>query len=178
MAKEKKVKKESKRDKEIREASEDMDSLIDSIKDQMGVDVKVVKIKIPKPTFSNFIIELIIGFILNSLLILGTSGYFDYLVYSSIWSLLLFSFYFTLIEKIVSNIIIGFFPSLIIKTMGLANFIPIGVTLILTLVLPIFVKIDNIGLAIIMFVLILGIRMFLKSFFLEKQIKKKMRGIK
>ena len=73
---------------------------------------------------------------------------------------------------------LGCFPSLIIKTMGFANFIPIGVTLIVTLVFPIFVQIENIGLAIIIFVIILVVRMFLKSFFLEKQIKKKMRGIK
>ena len=173
-----KKEKESKRDEEIRKANEEIEDLIESIKDQMGADIKVIKVKVPKPSPLQFLIDLLIGLLINSLLIVGTSGYFDYLSYSTIWNLLLFVLYFTLIEKISSAIMLGCFPSLIIKTMGFANIIPIGVTLIVTLVFPIFVQIENIGLAIIIFVIILVVRMFLKSFFLEKQIKKKMRGIK
>lgn len=177
MPKDKKEKK-SKRDEEIRKANKEIEDLVESIKDQMGADVKVVKIKVPKPSPGQFLIELLFGLVINGLLIVGTSGYFNYLEYSTIWNLLLFVLYFTLVEKISSTIMIGCFPSFIIKTMGLGSFIPIGITLLVTLIFPIFVTIEDIGAAIIIFVIILVVRTFLKSFLLEKQFQKKMRGLK
>lgn len=177
MPKDKKEKK-SKRDDEIRKANEEIEDLVESIKDQIGADIKVVKVKVPKPSPGQFVIDLILGLIINGLLIVGTSGYFNYLEYSTIWNLLLFVLYFTLVEKISNAIMMGCFPSFIIKTMGLGSFIPIGITLIITLIFPIFVTIENIGAAIIIFVIILVVRVFLKTFFMEKQIQKKIRGLK
>ena len=177
MDKNKKEKKD-KRDEDINKANKEMEDLIKSIKDQVGADVKVVKVNVPKPTPKNFIIGVLTGFLVNSLLIIGTCGYFDFLIYKTIFHLLLFCLYFTLIEKVSSFIMLQCFPTFVVKTFGFANFIPVGITLIVSLIFPIFVQIENVGLAFIIFIIILALRMFLKSFFLEKEIKKRMRGLK
>lgn len=160
----------SKRDKEIADAKKEMDDLIDSMKEELGIDknVKVIQIRLPKPSVLDFIKSLILLFIINSLLIVGSTGFITYFMYESIIDLLLFSLYFSLIERVASYIILLAFPSLIIKTMGAITLLPSVISLAVSLIFPIFVSIENIGLAIIVMVIITILRTYLKTFLQNK----------
>ncbi len=157
-------KKINSRDKEMKEAEEEMQRLIEAMKEQTGNGgMRVIKIRAPKYTPRTFTIEALMTLFLNCFLIIGLNGLMGVLGWTSILDLFFYCLYLTGIEMIIVLILFYFFPTLVIRTFGLSNFIPIGITFVFAMVLPIFIKIGNIGLALIFFVIIFVVRTYLKS---------------
>lgn len=163
-----------KRDREIEEAKKEMEDLMKSIQDHMGgEDVKVVKIKIPQPTFKQFIIDFITALLVNTLLIIGTNGFISFVIWESILDLVLFSVYFTVVEKVLNFILLRYFSPLIIKSMGLALFIPSALAIGLVVIFPGVVLIKNIVYAALALVFILVCRNLINGY-IQKIINKKL----
>ena len=145
-----------------------------SIQDHMGgEDVKVVKIKIPQPTFKQFIIDFITALLVNTLLIIGTNGFISFVIWESILDLVLFSVYFTVVEKVLNFILLRYFSPLIIKSMGLALFIPSALAIGLVVIFPGVVLIKNIVYAALALVFILVCRNLINGY-IQKIINKKL----
>lgn len=160
----------------IEKAKKDMDELMKSMQDEMGMkNVKVVQVQIPKPNFKNFVLSLIFSLLLNSLFIMGISGFYNFLNWNEIYDLLLFAAYFSLVDRIIDFLFIKFFTPLIIRSMGIATFLPSIISLAIVIIFPIFVKIDNIVLCLITLVIVSILRGVLMSFFKNKYFKKKIR---
>ena len=151
---EKDTKKRSTQEEQIEQAKKDMEDMMKSISDEMGANVKVIQLQVPKATFKNFIFTLILSLILNVLLFVGTSGFFEFVKYEMIINLILFSLYFSIIERVIEFVFLKFFTPLVIRTMGLAHLIPIVLTLLITLLFPIFVVVDNVFLSLVTIVFI------------------------
>lgn len=173
--KKKKVK-EEKIDPEIEKAKKEMDELMKSISDEMGMkNVKVVQIQVPKANFKNFFMGLIISLVLNSLLIIGTSGFIDFLNWEAVFDLLLFAIYFSVVEKVIEFLFLKFFTPLIIKTMGLASFIPIIISLAIVLIFPVFVQINEPFLAILILIFIYACKRTISNYITNKFLINKIR---
>ena len=93
----------------IEKAKKEMEELMKSISEEVGgQNVKVVQLQIPRANFKNFLFTLFFGLLLNTLLIIGTSGFFEFVKYENILNeliktnekasnykhILLFSFFF------------------------------------------------------------------------------------
>ena len=97
-------------DEEIEKAQKDMEDLMKSIQEEMGSqNVKVVKLELPRATLKNFFIGLILSIFINTLLVVGTSGFVDVFVWENILDLVYFSLYFTLVERTLNYIFIKLF---------------------------------------------------------------------
>lgn len=179
--KKKKVKK-SKEDKKtnqeeaIEKAKKEMDELMKSIQEELGGNnVKVVQIQVPKANFKNFIIGFFLSLVLNNLFIVGTNGFFEFLKFDTVLDLVFFATYFTVLERILDFIFLKFFTPLIIRTMGLASFIPIVLSLAIVLIFPFFVVIKNVVVALIILVIIYILKTMVVNVFQNKMLVKKMR---
>ena len=146
----KEIKNKKTQEEQIEEAKKDMEELMKSISEEVGGNnVKVVQLQVPRATFKNFLFTLGLSLLLNVLIFVGTSGFFEYVKYESILNLILFSVYFSLVERILEFVFLKFFTPLVIRTMGIAHLIPIVLTLLLVLLFPIFVTIPEIFIALV-----------------------------
>lgn len=142
-------------EEQIEQAKKDMEELMKSISEETGnSNVKIVQLQVPKATFKNFLFTLILSLILNALLFVGTSGFFEFVKYENILNLILFSVYFSIVERVIEFIFLKLFTPLIIRTMGLAHLIPIVLSLLIVILFPIFVVVDNIFLTLVTIVFI------------------------
>jgi len=140
---EKKIEKKSSQEEKIEQAKKEMEELMKSLNEEVGgQSVKVVQLQIPKATFKNFLFTLFLCLIINNLLIVGTSGFFEFIKWEKILDLILFATYFTIVERILEFLFLKFFTPLIIRTMGLAHVIPIIISLAIVLLFPLFVNIN------------------------------------
>ncbi len=172
-------KKKNSRDEEIEKAKKDMDELMQSIQEELGQNnVKVVQIKIPKANFKNFIFGLIIGLLLNTLLIVGTSGFFDFILWNNILDIVFFAFYFTIISKVIDFVFIKLFTPLIIKSLGIAAILPNIIALAIVIIFPIFVIIDNMFITLLTLVFIMVCERMIANYIQNKVIFKKSRSKK
>lgn len=168
--------KKTNQDEEIEKAKKEMEELMKSISEEVGgQNVKVVQLQIPRANFKNFLFTLFFGLLLNTLLIIGTSGFFEFVKYENILNLVLFSVYFTFLERILDFLFLKFFTPLIIRTMGIAHIIPIIITLLITLLFPIFVIVDNVFLALVTIVFIHVCKGTILKFIQTKFLFRKMR---
>lgn len=141
---EKEIKNKKTQEEQIEEAKKDMEELMKSISEVGGNNVKVVQLQVPRATFKNFLFTLGLSLLLNILIFVGTSGFFEYVQYENILNLILYSVYFSLVERILEFVFLKFFTPLVIRTMGLAHLIPIVLTLLIVLLFPIFVTVPEI----------------------------------
>lgn len=163
-------------DEEIEKAKKEMEELMKSLQDQMGQEnVKVVKIQIPRPTIKHYIYSLLISLVVNTLLFIGCSGFINFLVWDSILDLVLFSAYFSVIERTVDFIFLKYFTPLIIRSMGIAAVLPFIISILFVLIFPIFVVIEEVVLAIITLAFICVCKSFINSFIQNKLFIKKPR---
>ena len=163
-------------DEEIEKAQKDMEDLMKSIQEEMGSqNVKVVKLELPRATLKNFFIGLILSLFINTLLVVGTSGFVDVFVWENILDLVYFSLYFTLVERTLNYIFIKLFMPLIIRTMGIASVIPYLLAITLVLIFPLFVIIENIFTALIMIIFIFVCKSRIQAFIQNKMFQRKLR---
>jgi cation transport ATPase len=161
---------------EVEKAQKEMEELMKSIQEEMGgQQVKVVKVQLPRPTIKNFIFGLIISLLINTLLIIGTSGFVNIFVWDSILDLLFFSIYFTFIERTINFIFSKLFMPLIIRSMGLAALIPYGISIALVLIFPLFVIVENLFTSLIMLVFVCICRNTIQTFIQNKLMIRKVR---
>ena len=173
---EKDINKKNTRDEEIEKAQKDMEELMKSIQNEMGdKNVKVVKLQLPRPTLKNYIVGLIISLFINTLLIIGTSGFVDIFVWENVYDLVFFSIYFTFLERTINFIFIKLFMPLIIRSMGLASIIPYIVSIALVLIFPLFVIVENIFTSLLMVIFVLVCRGVIHSFIQNKFLLRKVR---
>lgn len=173
---EKKAKLQDSLNDEIEKASKDMEELMQSIQDEMGdSNVKVVRIQLPKPSFKNFLLETVVCILVNMLLILGTSGFIHFLEFDSILALVLYSLYYSVVDRLLVFIFTKFFMPLIIRTMGLASLIPPILSLVICMFFPIFVGIENIPVAILAMIFVSICRSFIVNYVRNKIIINKIR---
>lgn len=172
-----KQKKENAMDKEIQEAQKEMEDLMKSMQEELGAsNVKVVKLQLPKATVSYFFFGLFFGLLVNVLLIVGTSGFINYLTYENVLDLVLYALYFTVVERVIDIIFVRFFTPLIIRTMGLASFIPIVLSLAIVIIFPIFISIENILATLLTLVFICVCRNTIMSYLRNKLFFRKGKG--
>ena len=155
--------KKTNQDEEIEKAKKEMEELMKSISEEVGgQNVKVVQLQIPRANFKNFLFTLFFGLLLNTLLIIGTSGFFEFVKYENILNLVLFSVYFTFLERILDFLFLKFFT-------------PIIITLLITLLFPIFVIVDNVFLTLVTIVFIHVCKGTILKFIQTKFLFRKMR---
>lgn len=160
-------KKEKKnREEEVKKAKEEIEKIIKDAEEQLGVDkksIRVIKVRLPEPTFKYIATEAIITLLLNIVLVMAISGYFKWAKYSSLSDLLYFAIIFSLIDIVLRNIINFVYPSLIIKSFGLINLVPPLLSMFIVVVFTEFVAItSNINLF-ILFICLMILRVFIRN---------------
>ncbi|MFA7367030.1 MAG: hypothetical protein WC008_01805 [Bacilli bacterium] len=166
MKKNKKNKIPDEKEKKIQEAKEEIEKMLKDAEEQLGVDrknVKVIKIKMPQRTFKYFISDFITTILLNVLLVLSLSGYLEWTNNANPLDLMLFALVYSGFDIILRNIINFFFPSLIIKTIGLINFIPPIFSIFLVTILTRIVVIKSVGRLIFLFMCLIIMRIVVKK---------------
>lgn len=149
MKKDKKQKKEKKKtkdiDDEIKRAEEDMENLLKSLQELTGNEqIKVVRIKMPRPTYKSLIPNFIYHLSVNLLLMTGMRGFIPYFGYDKITDILFFGMYYTALEEAINFVFLRNFMPLIIETMGIANLLPMFLPLVIVGLIPVFVRVDDV----------------------------------
>ena len=161
---------------EVEKAQKDMEELMKSMQEEMGGQkVKVIKLELPKPTLKNYIIGLILSLLINTLLIIGTSGFVNIFIWENIFDLLFFSIYFTFIERTINFVFTKLFLPLVIRSMGLGALIPYAIAIALALIFPLFVTVENLFTSLIMLVFICICRNTIQAFIRNKLMVRKIR---
>jgi hypothetical protein len=174
-----KIEKKQKEIDDIEKFTKEMEELMKSIQDQVGDEnIKVIQVKKPEITLGGFFFDLVMALLLNTLLIVGTSGFITLFIWDNILDLIYFSIYFTLIEKTISFIFMKKFVELIIKSLGLATYIPMLISLAIILFFPVFVIIENVFGTIFGLILVFALRSYINTFIHRKMLTRKMRNLR
>ena len=155
----KKKPREPEEDQVTKETEEEIEKWMEQLSQEGLPKGKIIRVKMPKRTPIFILLETLLMFLINILLFLSLTGFFEWAVYESILDLIYFILIFTGIELILKNAIHLFFPKLIIKSFGLLLMIPPFVALPLGLFLASsWVHMHSLGLLILSFVILLIIR--------------------
>lgn len=161
---------------EVEKAQKEMEELLKSLQEEVGVNnVKVVKVELPQPNLKNYFLGLLVSIIINTLLIVGTSGFIKIFEYQYLVDLVFFAIYFSIMERTINYLFIKLFLPLIIRTMGLANLIPYVISIVITALLPVFVTSKNLFLVFIFLVFVCIVKTIIHSFLKKKIVFKKTR---
>ena len=84
-----KIEKKQKEIDDIEKFTKEMEELMKSIQDQVGDEnIKVIQVKKPEITLGGFFFDLVMALFLNTLLIVGTSGFFTLFIWDDILDLI------------------------------------------------------------------------------------------
>ncbi len=173
--KEKRPKNKEKND-EVEKAQKEMEELLKSLQEEVGGNnVKVMKVELPQPNLKNYFIGLLLAIIINTLLIVGTSGFIDLFQYKKIIYLIIFAIYFSIMERTINYLFLKIFLPLVIRTMGLAALIPYVVSIVITCIFPVFVTSKNMFLVFIFLVFVCIVKTIIHAFLKRKFISNKIR---
>lgn len=137
-------------------------------------NVKMIKVKLPILGFWSAVKDVIINFLLMSVIIFAISGFINFGTWTSFYDLIYFILYFSLSEMILKFTLLSFFKKLIVKTLGAILLIPFVIATVLICVLPIFVKIDSYFSLVMILILSSLIRKFIIGYFDDKKMKNKL----
>ncbi len=178
--KEKELKKEEKKkEKEMEEkaSEEEIDRLIESLEKQIGMEgAKIIRVPAPKKSFRSILINLIASFCLNIFIFIGLNGIFKVAYWDSVLDMLFYALYFSGIEFVLRTILMIFFSKWVMKTMGLIMGIPSLISIVIATIFPIFMRIRNMALFIILMIFVFMIRTTIKHFIVELLIRKHFGG--
>ena len=161
---------------EVEKAQKEMEDLLKSLQDEVGGNkVNVMKVELPQPTLKNYFIGLVIAIILNTLIIVGSSGFFTVYEYEKIIKLIIFAVYFSIMERTINYIFVKLFLPLIIRTMGIAALIPYAISIVVVTLFPVFVTIKNLFIGFIFLVVVCIIRTVIHSFIKNKLLSRNIR---
>ena len=171
-------------DKQKKKTPEDvekeMEQMLKDLSDQMGVDknqIRVVSIKAPKRNFKVILFESLYYLISTALMFIGLSGYIKW--YEGSWyDVIFFSLVFSAIELIIRNLFFIIFKKTIIQTFGLIMVLPPLIAMFGCIFIPFIVKPVYIGRYIIVCLILLIVREFIKKYSVDfytrhKKFKKK-----
>lgn len=157
------------KDKTPEEIEKEMNQMLEDLANQMGVnknEIRVVSIKAPKRSFKQILFEALYYIIANSLLLIGLSGYIKWC--SANWyQLLFYSLTFSGIELLFRNIIYILFKKTIIQTFGVVLVIAPVLAIAICVFLPFLAKPEYILRYIVVFVILLIVREFIKKYSLD-----------
>ena len=134
----------------------------------------MIKVKLPILGFWSAVKDVIINFLLMSVIIFAISGFINFGTWTSFYDLIYFILYFSLSEMILKFTLLSFFKKLIVKTLGAVLLFPFVIATVLICVLPIFVKIDSYFSLIMILILSSLIRKFIIGYFDDKKMKNKL----
>lgn len=137
----------------------------------------IVKIRIPNKSFSSVLVNGIIGFVLNFIILFALSGFFAWANWTSIGEFALFLGYFSIVETIIKAFVVTVLNKLIFKTYGAILLLPFVLSIICVCVFPIFIEITSIFTFILVSLLCNLIRKFIIDYFIDKKIKKEMKKL-
>lgn len=166
---EKKEESESEK-KESRKTPEDiekeMQQMLEDLSEQMGVDksqIRVVSVNNTKRSFKVILFEALYYIIANCLLLLGLSGYIKWCD-AKWYELIFFSLMFSGIEILLRNLIYIAFKKTIIQSFGLIFVLAPLVAIVVCIFIPFIVNVDYIVRYLIVCVILLIVREFIKKY--------------
>lgn len=168
--------KESKPNKKTAEDVEkEMEEMLNDLASQMGVDksqIKVVSYKMPKRGFKTILFESLYIILFNCLLFLGLSGYIKWC--DGVWyQLIIYGLMFSGIEIAIRNAFYILFKKSIIQTFGLLLIIPPLIAAFVCAFLPFLVSPVYILRYIVVCIILLIVREFIKRYSLDFYFKHK-----
>ena len=161
-------------DQEVKEKSQEMElnTIIKQLTEEFGIndaDLQVVNMTKKKNRVRQVISDLIINFLLSVILMFSFSGLIPWAGYKgSFVMLVFFALYYSGVEVIIHFIFLKVFKKYIFKTFGLILILPLIISTVLCIFLPIFVEIKSILLFAICTVLTYLVRKFIVSYIVEK----------
>ena len=159
---------------EVEEKAQEMEinKLIKQITEEYGIneaDLKIVNMTKKKNKFRQVSSDIIINFLLSVILMFSFSGLIPWATYKgSFVMLVFFALYYSAVEVVTRFICLKAFKKLILKTFGLILILPLIISTILCLFLPIFVEVKSILLFALCTILTYLVRKFIISYVLEK----------
>ena len=161
--------------KTAEDVEKEMELMLEDLSQQMGVDknqIRVVSIKAPKRNFLTILFESLYYIISTSLLFIGLSGYISWS--DGLWyDILFYSLTFSAIELILRNVFLIIFKKTFIQTFGLVMVVPPLIALFACIFIPFIVTPIYIGRYLIVCVLLLIVREFIKKYSIDFYYKHK-----
>ena len=130
-------------------------------------DIKIIN-KTKKTSFLEHTIVFLIKIVLNIAIIIGLSGFLKWGEWQTPFYLIYYILYVSLIDGIFSLLFKTLLKKWIFKTFGLILIVPSILSLIISLVFPIFVTIKSYGLLLIIFIVTVIIQKFILAYILSK----------
>ncbi|MFA6890076.1 MAG: hypothetical protein WCQ80_03565 [Bacilli bacterium] len=161
-------------DKDLEDAEKELETIIQDVEEQLGVDrsqFKIVKMKVTKKSFGGFLKDGLLSFILNTILIMSISGYLTWAITDSLWDYLYFALIFSGIELVIHWMIQKFAMKWIYKTFGLTLLFPSIISLVLTTWIASFIDIQSVWRLLMMFSILISLRLLIKNMIQRRFIK-------
>lgn len=137
-------------------------------------NVKMVKLRLPILSFWSALKDVFLNFILMFVIFFAISGFINFASWTSIFDLVYFVLFFSLVEMISRFVLLTLFKKIIIKTIGAIMLLPFLISTVLVCVFPIFLEIDSYFSLIMILLLSTLIRKFIISYVQEKNMKSKL----
>ena len=166
--------------KTAEDVEKEMEQMLEDLSQQMGVDknqIRVVSIKAPKRNFLTILFESLYYLISTALLFIGLSGYINWCE-GKWYEILFYSLTFSVIELLLRNIFLIIFKKTFVQTFGLVMIVPPLIALFACIFIPFIVTPIYIGRYIIVCIILLIVREFIKKYSVDfylrhKKLKKK-----
>ena len=155
--------------KTAEDVEKEMEQMIQDLSEQMGIDknqIKVVSIKAPKRNFKVILFESLYYIIITALMFVGLSGYIAWCD-GKWYDLLFFSLMFSAIELVLRNVFYIIFKKTIVQTFGFIMVLPPLISMFVCVFIPFIISPVYIGRYIIVCVILLIVREFIKKYSID-----------
>lgn len=167
---EKKTEKETRPEEPGELDQEDLDHLVDEIKEQLDEEsgeIRVIRINPKRPSWKSLLLDNALSFIFDALLVVSLNGYLDY-AEGHIWNLLLLSLQFSIIELVLRGLVSRYFFKLMITSLGTIMIPLMIISFILAWLIIPGVEPNSNGQVMIFFVVFIIARSIMRILFLGK----------
>ncbi len=151
------------KEEEQKELEEKINAALEELEKQIGIDKKNFKIIKVDTSLKKVLKEGLIFSLINIILIMSISGFLVWAKVNNILYFLYFALIFSSIELILNIFLNRFASKWIIKTLGLIFYLPPLISLVATTGLSSFIEIVNIYRLLIMFIILMLSRGFIKN---------------
>ena len=168
----KKIERLQKREEEFQQTKKEIEELLKNISELTGNEDGVKMVDLKMPTKKERLLSELLKYGLSFVLILGITGFINWVYYDSIWIILGLSLSIVVLEYILNFIIMFFFGKYVLYSFGTINILPPIISVVTcSLVFP-FVEIVNAWLLIAVILIYMIIRKIMLSFLREDKNKR------
>lgn len=170
----KKIERDKKRDEEFQKTKNEIEELIKNINEMTGNEEAIRMVDLKLPSKKERILSFFLKYSLSFILILGITGFLNWVYYDSIFIILAFALSIVTLECVLDFIIKLFFGKFILYSLGTINILPPILSFVIcSLVFP-FIELVNVWLLIAVILSYLIIRKIMLSLLKSDNNKKLM----